>query len=44
MFRHQGAIFRVFINNKGSYVLHTLQLLVALISIINIKILEILKF
>jgi len=25
MFRHQGAIIREFINNKGSYVQHTIQ-------------------
>jgi len=44
VFRHQGAIFRELVGNKGSYVLHAFQLLVALIAIIKIKILKILKF
>jgi len=44
MFRHQSAIFGEFIDNKGFFVLHALQLLVALISLIKIKILKILKF
>jgi len=43
-FRHQGAIFRRFIKNKGCLVQHIFEVLVSLTSIINIKSVEMLKF
>jgi len=44
MFRHQGAVFRKFITNKGLYVQHALQLPVAPTFVIKMKSLVMLKF